>query len=195
MYSPCQKIQEGCCFVTKRCAGVFTEDASQVTSGAVFICSGKKTCSCPPRLCGALWFLTFWSSGRAQAALWSQFGPAGAERQLALAALLSVVADSVVLLSWMSRTVEPDQQRLLVAQLSLEAADAVSKGNFWGYIALSLFQLYQHFCTFHPSQDATCGLSLNTTRDGDSTAFLDWPSHCLIAHAVKKFFLMSNLNV
>lgn len=39
----------------------------------------------------ALWFLTFWSSGRAQAALWSQFGPAGAERQLALAVLLSVV--------------------------------------------------------------------------------------------------------
>lgn len=77
----------------------------------------------------ALWFLTFWNSGRAHAALWCQFGPAGAEKLLALAVLLSMVPDlPVVRLSWMSRTVEPDQQRLIVAELSLEAA--ISKGIF-----------------------------------------------------------------
>lgn len=41
-------------------------------------------------------FLTFWSSwrGRAHTDLWCQFGPAGAEKLLALAVLLSMVADS-----------------------------------------------------------------------------------------------------
>lgn len=63
---------------------------------------------------------------------------------------------SVVLLSGMSRTVEPDQQGLLVAELSLEAAVSASKGNFWGHIALSLFQLSQYFFTFHPRQERRC---------------------------------------
>lgn len=42
----------------------------------------------------ALWFLTFWSSGITHTASSCQFGPADAEKQPALAVLLSVVAVS-----------------------------------------------------------------------------------------------------
>lgn len=89
--------EEEYCFVTKRCAGVFTEDARQVTSSAAFICSGRKTCSCPPRLCGREGTLVPCHCGvvgEPTLPCGVRVGAAGAEKQLALAMLLSVVADS-----------------------------------------------------------------------------------------------------